>query len=305
MADRPTWKEKRRELEGRLGYAAFSKAQKWLLRKSPVEAEKAGAKLGRLLFKSSKKHRERAYRNFRLVFPTMSEAEMQALAQKVFEHYGRTTADFITSANRTLEQLNQMVVIEGLQHLDSALAEGKGVIFITGHFGNWELLAQWLSLSGYKLTVVARDVRNTSLNQKVNAIRTGAGTKLLARGGAAKGILETLRRNEMVGILPDQNEDEIFIPLFGKTAGTVLGPGVIQARTKSVVVCGWCAYEGPQKYRIIFEPALEPEPGYEAKGEGMMRAIHGSLERIVKRYPEQWLWFHDRWKSARQRGLLD
>ncbi|MBL8048872.1 MAG: lysophospholipid acyltransferase family protein [Chthonomonas sp.] len=304
MADQRTWKDRRRDIEGKLSFWAFRRAQRWLGRKQGADRERTGEKLGRMLFRASKKHRERAYRNFRLAFPEMSQDAMQALAQRVFEHYGRTTADFLTSQGRTKEQIDAMVTVEGREHIQAAIDRGKGTLFITAHFGNWELLAQWMAFNGYPLHVIARDVRNKNLNDAVNAIRLGPGTKVLSRGNAARAILGVLKENGIVGILPDQNETELFIPLFGHTAGTVLGPGVIHARTDATVVAGYCAYEAPGKYRIIFEPPLTPEPGYETRGEGLMRAIHTSLEEMVRRYPEQWLWFHDRWKSARQRGLV-
>lgn len=302
MANQRTWKDRRRDVEGVAAFWAFRKAQAWLAKKPPLEREKAGEKLGRMLFRASKKHRERAYRNFKLVFPEKTEAEMQTLAQRVFEHYGRTTADFLTSGTRDKETVASMVTVEGAEHLQQALDQGRGLLFITAHFGNWELMGQWMAYNGFPMHVIARDVRNSKLNQAVNDIRLKPGTKVLSRGNAARSILGVLKNNGVVGILPDQNENEIFIPLFGHIAGTVLGPGVIQARTQAVLLCAYCAYEGPGRYRIIFEPPLEPEPGYETRGEGMMRAIHGSLERMIMRYPEQWLWFHDRWKSARQRG---
>lgn len=294
----------RRDLESRLGAFAFTRAQRWLVRKSPDQAERIGERLGRLIWKASKKHRRRALDNLAMVFPDLSAPERERLGRKVFEHFGRVTADFLASPRRTKEDLEASMTIEGIEHLDEALARGKGVVMITGHFGNWERLAAWLSTQGYTITVVQRDVRDSSLNQMVQRLREGPGTKVIGRGDAARPIIERLRNNELIGILPDQNSDEIFLPFFGKPAGTVLGPGVISERTGAPVVCCWCIWEGAGRYRMIVEPILEPEPGYSTKGEGTMRAIHRSLEAVVRQHPEQWLWFHDRWKSARRKGLL-
>lgn len=294
----------RKEVEGRLGALAMARAQRWLLKKPPLGAEAAGERLGRALFRASKKHRERALRNLRLAFPELDEAERLSLAKKVFEHFGRVTADFLVSARRKPEELEASMTVEGIEHLDAALAEGKGVIMITGHFGNWERLAAWLSLHGYKLTVVARDARNPALNQLVKELREHTGTQVIPRGDAARPILERLRRNELVGILPDQNTDEIFVPFFGHPAGTVLGPGVLSERTGAPVVPCWCVWMAPGKYQMIVEPALVADADHPVKGEGVIRAINASLESIVRRHPEQWLWFHDRWRSARRAGLL-
>jgi KDO2-lipid IV(A) lauroyltransferase len=159
-------------------------------------------------------------------------------------------------------------------------------------------------MNGYKLAVVARDTDDRGLNRMVNELRERWGTEVIARGDAVRPILTRLKRNEFVGILPDQNSTEIFIPFFGKPAGTVLGPGVISERTGAPVICCWCPRVGVGRYKFLIEPPLVSQPGYETRGEGMMRAINASLEGVVRRYPDQWLWFHDRWKSARRRGLL-
>jgi KDO2-lipid IV(A) lauroyltransferase len=294
----------RRELESRLGAFAFTSAQRWLLRKRPDRAELTGERLGRAIYRASKKHRRRAIDNLRLAFPEMSHIGREALARRVFEHFGRVTADFLVSSNRTAEQLDESMTVEGKEYIDAALALGKGVVMITGHFGNWERMAAWLSTHGYPVTVVQRDARNTTLNQMVQDLREKPGTRVIGRGDAARPMIERLRANEIIGILPDQNSDEIYVPFFGKPAGTVLGPGVIAERTGSPVVPAWCIWEGPGRYRMIVQPPLVAEPGYSVKGEGITRAITASLEAIVRRYPEQWLWFHDRWKNARRKGLL-
>ncbi len=282
----------------------MTKAQRYLIRKSPKRAEEVGERLGRAIFRLSKKHRQRALNNLRLAFPDMPETEREALAERVLKHFGRVTADFLVSSRRTQAQLDASMTVEGIENLEEALKQGKGVIMITGHFGNWERLSAWISTHGYKLSVISRDVSNNQLNRLVNELREGPGTTVIPRGDSARAIIERLRRNELIGILPDQNTDEIFIPFFGHPAGTVLGPGVLHERTGAPVVACWCPWTGPGKYRMIIEPALVSEPGFATRGEGMMRSIHRSLEAIIREYPEQWLWFHDRWKSARQRGLL-
>lgn len=294
----------RKRLEGRLSAWALTSAKRWFSRKTPEQAERIGARLGGWLFRLSAKHRERAMRNLRMAYPEMPEPERLALARKVFEHFGRVTADFLISSRRDLNDLEASMDVEGAENLDAALAQGKGALLITGHFGNWERMSAWVSHRGYKLSVITRDVRDPSLNAAVNALRSNAGTEVIPRGNAARPILEKLRKGEMVGILPDQNSDEVFVPFFGHPAGTVLGPGVIHERTGAPVVPCWCVWVGPGRYRMIVEEPLVAESGFEVKGEGMIRAINASLERIVRQYPEQWLWFHDRWRSARRKGLL-
>ena len=279
-------------------------AKRWVGRKGPGEAEATGKKLGAWVYKVSKKRRERCLANLQLAFPELSDSERDGLCQRVFEHYGIVTADFLNADRRTLEDVKGSMEVEGYHHMVEALDLGRGVILITGHFGNWERMSAYVSGLGHKLTVVARDTRNERLNQMVNELRSKGGTEVIPRGNAARPILERLRKNEIVGILPDQNSAEVFVPFFGHLCGTVLGPGVLSERTGAPVMPVYCVRIGTNQYRMTFEPPLTPAEWDGPKGSGMMVAIHRSLEARIRAHPEQWLWFHDRWRSARQRGYL-
>lgn len=295
---------KRRRLERKLGSWALRRVQAWLVRKRPEDVEPAGAFLGGLIWRLAKKRRQRCLDNLTLAMPELPATERAGLCRRVFEHYGIVAADFLAGARRTPDELDASMTITGLDHVDAALAAGKGAILITGHFGNWERLAAWLSNHGYALSVVARDTEDAEMNALVNDLRGGSGTRVISRGDAARPMLERLRANELIGILPDQNSDEIFVPFFGKMAGTVLGPAVIAERTGSPLIPSWCVRAGPGRYEVVFEPPLVAEEGFPGRGEGMTRAIHACLERAIRRHPEQWLWFHDRWRTARHQGLL-
>jgi len=294
---------KRKELETRLGILAFAMAERSFLKKDDQRAEATGARYGLLLQKFSKKHRERAILNLELAFPEWTGDQRSKVARGVFAHFGRITADFFRSSTRSKEQVLDSITATGEEHLIEALKQGKGVIFITGHYGNWERMAHWLSARGYPLTVVARDANDTAMNQRVLKIRENTGIQVLSRGNAARSILTKLKKGEMVGILPDQNARDLFVPFFGKTCGTVEGPGVFHQRTGAPVVAAFCTWVGPGRYEIEFRPELVAEEGFDLS-EGMMRTIHRTLEEQIRKRPEQWLWFHDRWKDARKAGLL-
>ena len=299
-------KETRRKIEGRLGANALRYFRSRFENMSPERAEEAGRKLGHRIYRVSKKHRERAMWNLKLAFPEKTDSERKAIAIGCFEHFGVFGSDFLRARLRSADDLQATMSFEGLEHMHAARELGKGVVLISGHFGNWERMSAWLGVQGFKLSVVARDTHNEDMNRVVTELRSLTGTEVIPRGNAARPMIEALRRNELVGILPDQNTDEIFIPFFGHACGTVLGPGVIAERTGAPVVPTWCIWEGPNRYRMIIEAPLVPEPVEGGvKGEGIMRAINASLERIIRQYPEQWLWFHDRWRSARQRGLIE
>lgn len=277
--------------------------QRRLLKLSPEKAEALGQRLGRRLFRVAKSRRNRALSNLALAFPELTERERFTLAQRCLEHFGIVTADFLQIPKRTAEYLEASTEIVGLEHVEKALALGKGVIAITGHFGNWERMGTLLAGRGHKTSVVARDADDQGVQGIIKDLRTHTGAKVLSRGNAAREIMRALKGGEIVGILPDQNADEVFIPFFGHLAGTVLGPGVMHKRTGAPVIPVVCVRVGPCRYRVEVSPPLEPEPGYSIE-EGIMRAINNFLEREIRKAPEQYLWFHDRWRNARKRGLL-
>ena len=212
--------------------------------------------------------------------------------------------DFFKSEHRLKEELDESIDVSGLEHLESALSLGKGGLMVTGHIGNWERNSAWLSMRGYPLSVVAKELKPPTINALICKIREKTGTKVIYSGSSIGTILERLRKNELIGLLPDQNSDEVFVPFFGKPCGCTLGPGVLSARTGAPVVPCWCIWKGPGRYHLMIEPAIEPVVCGSLKGEGVVRAIHAHLEQKIKEYPEQWFWLHDRWKSARQRDLI-
>jgi Kdo2-lipid IVA lauroyltransferase/acyltransferase len=296
-------RSRRKELEASAGAYAFRKFQTWIGNKSPLQAELVGARLGRIAFKLSKKHRNRALSNLRLAFPDWTEERLHRTARQVMEHFGRVTADFMRTPHRTREEMESSMSVEGLEHAERALERGRGFILITGHFGNWERLAHWLTLHGFKLSVVARDANDNELNERVLGLRTAAGVTVIPRGNAARPILIALKKNEVVGILPDQNSGEMFVPFFDRPCGTVTGPAVLSERSGAPLVPMFCYWTGPNRYHIEILPELEPVQGYPYV-EGMTRAVNLALEGIIRQHPEQYLWIHDRWKAARQQGLI-
>ena len=294
----------RKELEGRAGALALRKVQRWLSKKNLSQAETIGERLGRLAFRLAKSRRTRTISNLALAFPEKGESERFNIARGVFEHFGRVMCDFVRTESRSEEEVLGSITVEGHEHLERARAMGKGVIVVTAHFGNWERMGQYMTLTGDSpFNVIVRDAANNDLNNLVFQMRTAAGLGTISRGNAARSVLTSLKRNEIVGILPDQNAwDTTFLPFFGIPCGTVLGPAVLGERAGAPLVPIWCVRTGPGKFKFILEEPLKPEAGFD-NAEGLMRSYNRALERVVREYPEQYLWMHDRWKSARQEGL--
>jgi KDO2-lipid IV(A) lauroyltransferase len=272
--------------------------------KTALQAERAGRKLGRMLFRLSPKHRNRALSNLELAYPDMPDSERRALAQRVFEHFGMVATDFMRTSGRTDEEVAANMEVEGREIVDQVLEQGKGMLVVSAHFGNWERFAQYARTQGKEIFAVARDADDSKVQSDVARLRELTGLTVISRGNAARTMISLLRENKIVALLPDQNSTESYLPFFGHPAGTALGPATISLRTGAPLVPAFCARIAPGKYKTVVLPPLEPVPDVENKAEALARSMNLAIEGIVRLYPEQWLWFHDRWRSARRKGLV-
>lgn len=268
------------------------------------EVHRRGAKLGRVAGLVSRGRNDVAVANLGLAFPTMPEAERRAMTRQVWEHFGAVTADFLASRGRTLPELESTTKVVGREVIDECLSRGRGALMISGHLGNWERIAAWMSLSGYPVSVIIRDANQADVNRLVNSLREAAGSNVIPRGRATRTILEKLRANEIVAMLTDQNADDAYLPFFGKMAGVATGAGVLAERTGCGVFSGACIRTGAASYDLTFTDRIQPIGENSFKGEAWMRGVHAWLEDEIRQHPTQWLWVHDRWRSARQEGLL-
>jgi len=293
---------KKRIILDKAGTVAFQFGQRAFLKGSLADAEKRGERLAMILYRLDKKHRVRTLANLELAFPEWTTERREQTATEVYRHFGRIAADFMRTSLRTLEEVRSAEVI-GLEHLEEAKAAGKGVLIITAHYGNWERFAHWFHAAGYTLNVVARDANQGAVTEEMTRLRNQAGAEVLARGNAARAILTKLKANELVGILNDQNNGDCFVPFFGKPCGTTLGPAVMHMRTGAALIPSYFTRFGPGQYRAEFHPAVKGED-FGGDQEKITARLNEILEGVIRKHPEQWLWLHDRWKSARRRGLL-
>lgn len=260
-----------------------------------------GAVLGGLAHFLSKKHRHRARYNLRAAFPEWSEAQVRSTVRQVFRNFGVNVAEFFKAPSLTPDALWKRVQVIGEEQLQEAFRQQCGVLLITGHFGNWELAARCLVLKGYPLSVIARDTNDPSTTELVTLLREKSGYKVLSRGSAARAVLGCLKRNECIAILPDQNAGDVFIEFFGQKAGCVAGPAVFHLHTGAPFVPVFMVRLPGDYHRFEILPPMHFEPSGNKQEDirQIMQALHNVLEAYIRRYPEQWLWLHDRWKAGR------
>lgn len=270
-------------------------------------ADSIGSFVGRLGFTFERRRRERCLSNLRMCFPEWCESKIAATAKQVFVHFGKTAMRFFYSSKLSEQEVIDSVSGLDLTEISKALEAKKGAIVITAHFGNWERAANYMCVKGLRLSVVARNANDVRTSERINKTRKRGGVEVLSRGSAAKEIMRALRDNRIVAILPDQNARELFVPFFGFPAGTVAGPAVIHLRTGAPVFIGmvWETTSGDYDgfCRRLFFEGLTGER--EADTNRIMAQINRALETTIREHPSQWLWMHDRWKSARERGMLE
>lgn len=280
----------------------FDSLQRLFLVQDIAKAERRGEILGRLWYLLDQKHRERCIANLGVAFPELTPARRKAMSKEVFLHFGRVAADFLRSPIRANSEVIGTEVVN--PHVfDEAREYKRGVLAVTAHFGNWERFAHWGSVVFGPVSVVAREANQSGVQEKLDAMRERNGVRVLYRGDSARAVLRCLRNGEMVGLLPDQNDDECFVPFFGIKTGTVLGPGVLKVRTGASLIPAYCVRTGVGQYRILLRDPIDPD-NLEKNPEVLMTRLNAVLEEVIQLYPEQYLWMHDRWKDARLKGYL-
>jgi Kdo2-lipid IVA lauroyltransferase/acyltransferase len=247
--------------------------------------------------------REVGMRNLAMVFPEKGEAERKRILRGVFTSLGRQLAELCQFPRYTPENIDEVVVYDGLENYERAYARGKGVLFLTGHFGGWELSAFTHSLHGHWLHVVMRPMDNPYLDRLLQRYRTMYGNKTVAKDDFVRGLLAAMKAGETVGILMDTNmtpPQGIFVDFFAIPACTASGLARIALRTDAAVVPGFTIWdEGLQKYRLRFDPALDlvRTGDLEADIAANTQMFTQVIEDYVRKYPDQWLWVHRRWKT--------
>ncbi|MCI0354425.1 MAG: lysophospholipid acyltransferase family protein [Acidobacteria bacterium] len=242
-------------------------------------------------------------RNLEIAFPEKSAGERRRIVKALFTHLGRQLAEFCLLPRYTKENVTETVLYDGLDNYDAARRRGRGVVILTAHLGGWELGSFVHSLNGHPMHIVVRALDNPYVNRLVDRYRTLHGNTTLDKLDFARGLLGALRAGETVGILMDQNitpPQGVFVDFFGHKACTAGGLAKVALRTDAAVVPGFTIWdEQLRKYRISFDPALELLRSGDEEADVISNTARFTrvIEDCARRYPEQWLWVHRRWKT--------
>ena len=266
---------------------------------------KIGQTLGSLSFYILKKEREIALRNLDMAFDChKSSGQKRLIAKKVFENLGKNFVEVISLSKFNKDNIDAYVKCRGREVIDSLVRQGKGGIVLTAHFGNWELLAHYFAIKGYRINVIARHVRMEYFEKILDGIRKKHGVNVLYRDSSAKDVIRLLKNNEFVGIIPDQDMDSVsgvFVDFFGKQTYTPSGPAILNLLTGvSIIPC--FIVRNTTGHEIIMERPLE----LNSTGDKERDILESTqlytkvIESYIKKSPEQWVWFHERWKTSRE-----
>ena len=261
------------------------------------------AALASLVFALMGRLRRVGERNLDLALPNISSEERERVLRGVYRSLGWQLVEFCRMARYTPANIRDWISTEGLEHYLAAQSRGKGVLIVTGHLGAWELSSFYHSLMGHPMGMVIRRLDNRLLDEYVNRIRCLHGNRVLHKDDFARGLLTAMRAGETVGILMDTNmtpPQGVFVDFFGRAACTASGLARVALKTGAAVLPGFMLWEPKEKkYVLHFGPeiAFTRTGNAEADIQAATQQCASATEAWIRRYPDQWLWIHLRWKT--------
>jgi KDO2-lipid IV(A) lauroyltransferase len=266
-------------------------------------ARSAGAIIAGIAWFTLGRLRRVGLRNLELAFPQMPFAERKRVLRLEYRSLGWQLAEFAKMSGYTPEYASRFIRYDGLENYLAARDRGKGVLVLTGHLGAWELSSFYHSLAGYPMGMVIRRLDNPLVDRMVNRIRCRHGNRVLHKDDFARGLIGAMRAGETVGILMDTNmtpPQGVFVPFFGVPGCTASGLARVALKTNAAVVPGFLLWETAERRYVLH---FLPEVALIDTGDSEPDAIENTarltavLEDVIRRYPDQWLWMHRRWKT--------
>ena len=258
--------------------------------------------LGRIAFWAARSERDKTIRHLTFAFGKEKSAkEIKGLARSVFLHFSMAAVDAIRIPVFVKKGINQFVSTENMQYAENARDAKRGPIILTAHFGNWEFMGAWLAQNGFPLRVIGTSAYDPRLDKMIVKTRNGAGYKNIARGKNTREIIRVLRQGIPLGILIDQDTrvEGVFVDFFGRKAHTATGPVVLAQKFNVPIVPIFIRLKKDLNYHIECFPPIKLEDTGNPEKDLVVNTqkCSDAIEQMVQRYPEQWVWMHERWKK--------
>jgi len=246
-------------------------------------------------------HRNLTIHNLQRAFPTRAPRELRRIARGVFRHFGRLLMEVLRFNSLSADEKRGLVEFEGDDRVRHALAQGRGVLIVTGHFGFWELQGMAHGLALPPINVVARRLDNPGLNDLLERVRQHTGNTVIYRHNGLRRIMRALNSNQGVAVLIDQHmgsSDAVIVDFFDRPAATTSAVAALALRTGAAVIPAFSLPMENGRYRFIYEHAVPlPDPESPDAIRELTQKCTDVLEMYVRRYPELWLWMHRRWRD--------
>ena len=260
--------------------------------------------LAALAFQVLGRERQKTIRHLMIAWGGEKDpAELRRIARRVFIHFGESAVDALRIPRMNREEADRLVEAgDGFERIDRVLAEGKGMILLTAHFGNWELMGAVIMLKGYKGTVVGRRIYYDKFNEAILNLRGSMALRTIYQDASPREFLRVLQDNQILGILADQDLDwaeGIFVPFFGRPAHTLTAPVKLALASGAPIVPVFLPRQG-ERYRLIVDDPIrvEMKGTREETIQEYTARWSRAVEKTIRAYPDQWAWMHRRWKTS-------
>ena len=269
----------------------------WLPRKLALFI---GVYLGTVVFLLSNREKGKACKHLEQSLEITQPMASQ-LVRRSFQNIGKNLMEFMQLPRMSAETLHQLVTFEGREHIDKALAQGRGAIILTAHFGNWELLGAKILADGYTIRGITRQLRSKRLETIVSSYREKVGWQGIDRDRSVREVLRCLNRNELIAILADVDTRTrgIFVDFFGRPAYTPYSPVAFALRTGAAILPTFIIRQPDDSHRAIVEAPLPLQQSGKKEEDLLVNTQRFTkvIESYIRHYPEQWIWMHERWKT--------
>lgn len=265
-----------------------------------------GRGLGLLYFHLSRRNRPRAAAQAARSLG-LAAADVQPVIRRLFMHLGQTLLEIMYTPTLTRDNIERFVTIQGAEHLRQAVAQGRGVVLLTAHIGNWEWLGAALAMAGFPMTTIVKPQPNDQYTRILNEYREKVGLEVFNRG-TSEIILaaRALKRGKVLGFLADQDggRDGIFVDFFGCAASTPAGPAAFAEKFRSPVVPAFIFHRPGGGHQVEIKPPLVCEHSGDTARDVRenTRRMTKLLEDVIRRHPDEWLWFQKRWNTPYKAG---
>jgi len=268
-----------------------------------------GRALGDFIFYIIPIRKKVSIENLAGAFPEKSQKEIHKIARRTYQNFGQNIIEFMREPKASPEILTKRVKFVNQELLENAIKNGKGAILLSGHFGNWEIMAAAISALGYPMLAIAREQRNTLINHIINDYRAAVNIGTIQLGMALRGVLKALRGNNFIAMLGDQDahDEGVFVNFLGKPSATARGPALFTIKTGAPLIFAACVRQKDGNHIAYFEKVQSSDlHGLTEENIRILTQRHANLlEARIRKSPDHWFWMHKRWKTKpREKKLV-